>query len=122
MKIAVPTRENCVDEHFGHCEQYAIFTVENGVVVKKESLQSPEGCGCKSNIAADLQQIGVTVMLAGGMGLGAQNVLAAHGIAVVRGCSGNVDELVSLYLKGNVTDSGESCSHHHGEGGHVCNH
>lgn len=125
MKIAVPTRGNQIDEHFGHCEFYTIFTVENGEVLKKENLGSPQGCGCKSNIAADLQQMGVSLMLAGGIGTGAINVLAAHGIQVVRGCSGYVDQAVSQYLKGELTDSGESCNHHANQhGGHVhsCNH
>jgi hypothetical protein len=31
---------------------------------------------------------------------------------VIRGCSGNVDELVELYLQGKVTDSGLGCSEH----------
>jgi predicted Fe-Mo cluster-binding NifX family protein len=69
--------------------------------------------------------MGVSLMLAGGIGAGAINVLAAHGIDVVRGCSGNVDEVVNLYLNGELSDSGESCnhhSHHHGEHGHTCNH
>ncbi len=125
MKIALPTRGNRIDEHFGHCEFYTIFTVENGEVLKKENLGSAQGCGCKSNIAADLQQMGVSLMLAGGIGAGAINVLAAHGIQVVRGCTGDVDQAVNLYLKGELADSGESCNHHehhHGEHNHSCNH
>ena len=27
MKIAVPSRQNRVDEHFGHCEYFTVFTV-----------------------------------------------------------------------------------------------
>lgn len=127
MKIAVPTRGNHVDEHFGHCEFYTIYTVENGQVVKKENLKSPQGCGCKSNIAADLRHMNVSLMLAWGIGAGAINVLAAHGIEVIRGCSGNIDEVVNLYLKGDLTNSGETCAHHEhhhygGGHGHSCNH
>jgi len=129
MKIAEPTRHGHVDEHFGHCEFYTVYTIENGKVTAKETLGSPQGCGCKSNIAFDLQQMGVEIMLAGGIGSGAINVLAAHGIQVVRGCSGNTDEVVDLYINGELTDSGESCSHHEhhhgshqGEHGHSCNH
>ena len=29
MKIAVPTRENVVDDHFGHCAYYTLFTVDD---------------------------------------------------------------------------------------------
>ena len=52
------------------------------------------------------------MMLAGNMGEGAKNKLNAHNINVIRGCSGNVDELVELYLQGKVTDSGLGCSEH----------
>jgi len=124
MKIAVPTRANAVDDHFGHCEAYSIFTIdENRNIEKKESLPSPQGCGCKSNIASVLQQIGVTVLLAGNMGNGALNVLTSHDIKVYRGCSGDVTELINSFLSEGIKDSGESCHHHDDEGAdHQCSH
>lgn len=124
MKLAVPTRNHEVDDHFGHCEAYTVFTINaNQQVEKAEILPSPQGCGCKSNIAAILREKEVTVMLAGNMGGGALNVLQNHGIQVYRGCSGDVNQLVETYLKGSVEDSGVGCHQHenHGEG-HVCNH
>jgi predicted Fe-Mo cluster-binding NifX family protein len=54
------------------------------------------------------------VMLAGNMGAGAVNVLNSHGIAVVRGCSGNVRKVVEDWLGGSVSDSGASCADHGG--------
>ncbi len=27
MKVAIPTRGTVVDDHFGHCEKYTIFTI-----------------------------------------------------------------------------------------------
>jgi predicted Fe-Mo cluster-binding NifX family protein len=120
MKIAVPTRGTNVDDHFGHCEAYTVFTTdENKKIINSEILPSPQGCGCKSNIAGVLQQKGVTVMLAGNMGNGALNVLNSHGIEVYRGCTGDVRQLTEAYLLGIVADSGEGChqqEHHHQEG------
>ena len=51
-------------------------------------------------------------MLAGNMGEGAKNVLRNNSIAVIRGCSGPVDELVEAYLRGEVQENGEVCHHH----------
>lgn len=116
IKIAVPTREGQVDDHFGHCAYYTVFTVNNQVITEVETLPSPQGCGCKSNIASVLEESGVKVMLAGSMGQGAKNVLENHNITVVRGCSGPVETLVQEYLKGNVTDSGDGCDHHDCQG------
>ena len=70
--IAIPTRDSMVDDHFGHCAYYTVVTLdEQNQVVKQERLNSPEGCGCKSNIASVMQEMGITLMLAGNMGMGA---------------------------------------------------
>ncbi|HAF28528.1 MAG TPA: dinitrogenase iron-molybdenum cofactor biosynthesis protein [Bacteroidales bacterium] len=113
MKIAIPTRNNNVDEHFGHCEYYTIFSIdENKNVVEKEVIDSPQGCGCKSDIAGILQQKGVKLLLAGNMGAGAMSKLNTFGIDVLRGCAGDVQAVTEAYLKGELNDSGESCDHH----------
>lgn len=124
MKVAVPTRNQVVDDHFGHCEAYTIFSIgADNRIEKIEMLPSPQGCGCKSNIAAILKEKGVRVMLAGSMGDGALNVLQYHGIRVFRGCSGDVHQLVTSFLRGSVSDSGEGCHQHHDHShGKVCNH
>ena len=54
----------------------------------------------------------ITLMLAGNMGMGAYNKLSAHGIAVIRGCQGKVDDVLNAYLNGELKDSLESCDHH----------
>ncbi len=116
MKIALPTRQNIIDEHFGHCEYYTIFTVDdtNKEIIGQETLASPAGCGCKSNIAQTLSQMGVKVLLAGNMGDGAVNVLNRAGIEVLRGCSGDVKSVMLNWLAGSVIDSGEICHEHEG--------
>ena len=112
MKIAVPTREGVIDNHFGHCDHYTIYTIEDKQVIEKSTLPSPQGCGCKSNIASVLEQMGISVMLAGNMGQGALNKLESHNIKVIRGCKGNIEMVVRAYLIGLIKDSGEGCSHH----------
>lgn len=120
MKIAVPVKSNNeIDAHFGHCESYKIFTVsEKNIVLSIENMESPQGCGCKSNIGEVFQQEGVKVMLAGGIGNGAVNTLNANGVEVVRNCNGDATEIVAEYLSGNIKDSGANCSGHEHE--HEC--
>jgi predicted Fe-Mo cluster-binding NifX family protein len=125
MKVAVPTWGNIVDDHFGHCEMYTVFTIgDDNKIESSETIPSPQGCGCKSNIVSVLKEMSVTTLLAGNMGNGALNVLNSQGIQVIRGCSGDVQQLVNTYLKGFILDSGIGCNQHerHGEEGHKCNH
>lgn len=125
MKIAAPvTLSNEIDSHFGHCLFYNVYTISDQQITDIEKIDSPQGCGCKSNIASVLASKGVTLMLAGGIGEGAINVLNYSGIDVIRGCSGDATEVVKLYLSGSVKDSGSSCQHHneHGDHEHTCQH
>ena len=119
MKIALPSDYGQVDQHFGHCRYFTVFTInENNEIINEEIIQSPEGCGCKSNIASVLADMDVEVMLAGNMGEGAVNNMNIYNIAVVRGCSGDTKEVALDWLNGNITDNGETChthEHHHGE-------
>jgi predicted Fe-Mo cluster-binding NifX family protein len=110
MKIALPTHDTNIDDHFGHCEYFTIFTVDgNKQILTEEIVESPKGCGCKSNIVDTLSAMGVTTMLAGNIGGGAVSVLNNHGIEVIRGCSGNVKAVTQQWLNGTVADSGTTC-------------
>ena len=113
MKIALPSRDNQVDGHFGHCEYFTVFSVdENNKIISEERVDPPAGCGCKSNIVSILSQMGVSVLLAGNMGGGAVNVLTSHGIKVYRGCSGDLREVAESWLAGEISDSGTGCNAH----------
>lgn len=123
MKIAVPVKSNNeIDQHFGHCEFYQIYTIsEDKKIVSTERMESPQGCGCKSDIASVFKKEGVKVMLAGGIGNGAVNILEQNDVQVVRNCKGDVTEIINQYLLGNIVDGGSNC-HSHGDEGHECNH
>jgi predicted DNA-binding protein (UPF0251 family)/predicted Fe-Mo cluster-binding NifX family protein len=120
MKIAVPSRDGLVDEHFGHCKEFLVFRVEGESLLSEATIPSPEGCGCKSGVAADLAAAGVTHMVAGNMGEGAVRVLGSHGIAVVRGAAGDARAAAQAFAAGRLADSGQGCAGH-GEG-HECSH
>ncbi len=116
MKIALPSSQNKIDEHFGHCEQFAVYTIDaSKKITATEIVPSPNGCGCKSNIASVLAEMGVTMVLAGNMGQGAVNVLNASGITVVRGCSGNTETVTQDWLAGKIQDNAEVCHAHDGQ-------
>jgi len=118
MKIAVPSMNGRVDEHFGHCKEFLVFKTEGSKIVEESVIPSLEGCGCKSGVAADLARAGVTNLVAGNMGEGAVRVLASHGIAVARGASGDAKAAAQAFLEGALKDSGVGCAGH----GDECSH
>ena len=122
MIIAVPTRtDRSVDDHFGHCAQFTLFSVSDEKAVQEAGIVfSPPGCGCKSNIASVLRQKGVSILLAGNMGAGAMGVLQRQGIEVHRGCAGDAGKAVEAFVAGEWKDSGVGCSAHGSETGHQC--
>ena len=118
-KIAVPSREGMVDQHFGHCEYFTIFTVSEAKDILTEERFTPAPvCGCKSDLVSTLVDMGVSQLIAGNMGQGAVVKLGQGGIAVVRGASGPIREAVEAWLSGRLQDVREICLEH----GHECGH
>ena len=120
IKIAVATRDQMVDDHFGHCESYTVLTIDdNKQITDRQSIPAKSGCGCKSGIANILHKQDVSVLLAGNMGHGAAEKFRIAGIEVFRGCTGPIDQLIHDYLQGSIMDSGVNCGrheHHHAHG------
>lgn len=123
--IAIPTTGENIEDHFGQCKQYAIIKVnDEGLIISKELYATPQGCGCRSNLAEVLAEKGVRLMIAGNMGQGAKNVLAASGIKVMCGFSGNIDNALNRYLLDGFEGDETICQHHHHHhhGDHQCHH
>jgi predicted Fe-Mo cluster-binding NifX family protein len=119
FKIAVPTRAGQVDEHFGHCESFTIYSVnDTRAIVGQVRFTPPPDCGCKSNLVDTLSEMGVTALIAGNMGEGAVQKLVQAGIKVYRGVTGDVGEAVQAWLDGKIKDRDILCAAH--EHGHGC--
>lgn len=118
MKIAVTYDEGNVFQHFGRTEFFKVYEVEDNKVVSSEVVSS-NGTG-HGALAGLLSDINVDVLICGGIGGGAQAALAEAGVELCAGASGNTDEAVEAYLKGELVNSGANCDHHHHEEGHSC--
>ncbi len=115
MKIAVASEGRTVSDHFGYCERFNIFEIKNNKIVSSESVLSP---GHKPGVLPNfLHDIGVSLIISGGMGVGALEIFNELNIEVITGVSGNVEEIVKKYLAGEIQISDEACREHshHGE-------
>ncbi|MBQ3054866.1 MAG: dinitrogenase iron-molybdenum cofactor biosynthesis protein [Oscillospiraceae bacterium] len=118
MKIAVTYENGEIFQHFGHCETFEIFTVEDGAIQKSEVVSSAgQGHGA---LATFLAEQDVRVVICGGIGGGAKAALAAARIMVFGGVTGNTRDAVEAYITGSLEfDPNANCSHHD-HGGHTC--
>ena len=118
MKIAATYDNGNIFQHFGKTETFKVYEVEDNKVVSSEVIGS-NGTG-HGALAGLLAAQGISVLICGGIGGGAQTALAEAGIEVCSGAQGNTDEAVEAYLKGELTSAGATCDHHHHEEGHSC--
>ena len=110
MKIAIPTTAGELSAHFGHCETFAVCTIENDKIAHEEMINPPaHEPGSHPKFLHDL---GVTVVISGGMGMKAQQLMQENGIQVITGtCQLPLKELVEVYLKDGLQSGNNPCDH-----------
>jgi predicted DNA-binding protein (UPF0251 family)/predicted Fe-Mo cluster-binding NifX family protein len=124
MKIAVVTDDGkTICQHFGRALYYTVVTVENGKVVGKEQRNkaghhmpgaehaSQATHGEKHGFDANAQTshagmmaniMDCQLLIAGGMGWGAQVSLKQNGIESLITDVNNIDEAIQLYIQGKL--------------------
>ena len=120
MKLAVTYENGLIFQHFGHTRQFKVYDVADGAVTSAQVVDT-NGSG-HGALAGVLSALKVDALICGGIGGGARAALAAAGIQVYGGVSGEADRAVEALLSGGLNfDPNARCSHHdhHGEG-HTC--
>ena len=110
QKIAIPTISNCLCQHFGHCDKFAIFEVENSVVKNEEYLKPPPHE--PGVLPAWLASLGVTHILAGGMGHRAVSLFEGNNIKVYTGVEEKPAKiLIEEFLGNRLITGANACDH-----------
>jgi len=111
MKIAVPTSDGRLCMHFGHCEKFIIAEVDDNKTITRleEAVPPPHEPGV---LPKWLHEKGATVIIAGGMGMRAQQLFQQHGIKVVVGAPpDDTQTIITSWLKGNLETGSNVCDH-----------
>ncbi len=112
-KIAVASEGTVVTGHFGHCQNFLIFTCNEKGIESVEDVKNPgHKPGFLPNFLADQN---VSVVICGGMGVHASEIFQSRGVEVVLGASGDSKAAVEAYLEGKLQSVGVPCEHHHEE-------
>jgi predicted Fe-Mo cluster-binding NifX family protein len=125
MKIAVITDDGTnISRHFGRAPFYAVFTIENDQIMKREVREKTGhhqfvheeglvdeqgrhgfGPGSQDRHASMAQAIGdCDVLLCGGMGWGAFESMKQAGIKTVVTDLVSIDDAVRAYLDGTIVE------------------
>ena len=114
MKIAIAQEGSAVSAHFGHCEGYAVYSIENGTAVREADLANP---GHQPGfLPVYLGEHGIGAVIAGGMGPRAVDLFCQNGIEVVLGVAGPLDEVARSYAAGTLEGGVGVCNHDHCSG------
>ncbi|MDI9495721.1 MAG: NifB/NifX family molybdenum-iron cluster-binding protein [Bacillota bacterium] len=110
MVIAVASEKEKVTEHFGHCENFNIYETDGDKIVKSRSVKNP---GHRPGFLPNfLNEMGINVIISGGMGSGAIEIFNEKGIEVITGARGEAKIAAEEYLKGNLKSTGSVCHEH----------
>lgn len=114
MKIAIASDGNRVSGHFGHCEGFNVFQVDEGEILNSEFIPNP---GHRPGfLPVFLKEREIDIIIAGGMGGSAQQLFSDNDIEVIVGAQGDCESLIEQYLKGNLQSTGSVCNEHAHEG------
>lgn len=112
MKIALPIANGKLCMHFGHCDVFAFYTIDETskkIESYEELTPPPHEPGV---LPRWIREQGTTLVLAGGMGKRAQELFTQSGVQVLTGVSElNPKKAVEDYLEGNLNTGANCCDH-----------
>lgn len=112
MKIAIPTANNLLCPHFGHCDEFTFISVnpDTKEIIDTEVIKSPEHE--PGLLPRWVHTNGASLVIAGGMGVKAQHIFAENGIRVVVGAPVALPaDIVRAYLDGTLEEGSNLCDH-----------
>ncbi|HHT01867.1 MAG TPA: hypothetical protein GXZ96_04170 [Firmicutes bacterium] len=110
--VAVATEDGQVAEHFGRCPTYTLARVAKGRVREQKEIANP---GHQPGfLPRYLGEMGISCIVAGGMGPRAADLFAERGIVAVTGVTGPVADALRAFADGTLRPGDASfCNHDH---------
>lgn len=109
MKIAIPTVGESIAEHFGRCEKYTFYDVENKKIIDQYEKISPKHA--PNIIPKFLKEEQADVVITSGIGQKAIALFNQFDIKVITGCSGKIERSISDYLNDDLATGESTCNH-----------
>ena len=114
MKVAISTDNGNVSAHFGRCPEFTIIEIEDGKIIKRETISNP---GHHPGFLPQFfEERGVEAIIAGGGGTRAQMLFAEKNIQFILGITGTIDETLNKLCKGELKGGESLCKPGAGKG------
>jgi predicted Fe-Mo cluster-binding NifX family protein len=111
-RIAVPVSGGALAEHFGHCDEFAIFRTNAEETAIEGVVRIPAPPHQPGFLPGWLRGLGVDVIVAGGMGRRAQDLFRGNLIEVVVGASAaDARDAAQAYIDGTLVRGTNPCDH-----------
>jgi len=108
--VAIPTAQGVLCAHFGHCEHFSLFDIQDSKITGMRTVDPPPHE--PGVLPRWLHEQGANVIIAGGMGQRAQQFFTDFGIQVVIGApSVAPKEVVEQYIAGTLESGDNLCDH-----------
>lgn len=109
-RIAIPVVKGVLSAHFGHCEYFAMFDVEDHTITNEnKEIPPPHQPGV---LPKWLAEKGATDIIAGGMGQRAIQLFHQNNINVCIGAeTKKPKELAEEYISGKLVSGENLCDH-----------
>lgn len=106
MRIAVAVNGNVISDHFGLCEHYQVFEIEDGKIINEEMHKNPGHAGGMTP-PIFVSGLNVKAAIGGTVAQGAVDVMNKGGVDVILGVSGDPTQAALNYAAGQLkTDDG----------------
>jgi predicted Fe-Mo cluster-binding NifX family protein len=114
MRVAISTDGDFVSVHFGRCPQFTLVDIDKNKVTKREIIDNP---GHHPGFLPQfLSEKGAACIIAGGMGMRAQELFSQAGIDSILGVEGSIDSVIEQLIAGKLKGGESICSPGAGKG------
>jgi Mrp family chromosome partitioning ATPase/predicted Fe-Mo cluster-binding NifX family protein len=108
--LVIPVSAGKLSPHFGHCEQFAFIETEKGEI-KAHEMKTPPAHE-PGVLPRWLYEQGADVVITGGMGEQAQQLLREKGVEVILGAPMDSPEAIAhQFLSGSLVTGNNACDH-----------
>lgn len=125
MKIAFPSNDGQINQHFGQSREFAILEIEDQKIINQKIIPAESFQHNHEGLADLLDKEDVRVVVSGNIGQHALEALDRKGFKVIRGISGDIRSVTEQFIRGTLVSKSGSCGQEHGhcqDHGHSCCH